>query len=53
MTIKSIKLERRNDLSASVGSPWRLAQPESTAPRRERKLDEFKYVRASSSPTDS
>ena len=35
----------------SLGSLWRLAQPESAARRREKKLDEFKYGRASSSPT--
>ena len=53
MTIKSIKLERRNDLRASLVSPWRLAQPESAARRREKNLDEVKYGRASSSPTGS
>ena len=53
MAIKSIKLERHNHLRASLGSPWRLAQPESAARRREKKLDEFKYGRASSSPTGS
>ena len=49
--IKRIKPERRNDLRASLGSPWRLAQPESAAARRKKKLDEVKYGRASSSPT--
>ena len=43
MTIKSIKLERRNGLRASLGSPWRLAQPEPAARCHEKKPDEFKY----------
>ena len=43
MTIMSIKLERRNDHRASLGSPWRLAQPEPAARRHEKKPDEFKY----------
>ena len=53
MTIKSIKPERRNDLRASLGSPWRPAQPESETGRRKKKLDEVKYGRASSSSTGS
>ena len=53
MAIKSIKLERRNVLRASLGRPWRLAQPESVAGSRKKKLDEVKYGRASSSPTGS
>ena len=43
MTIMSIKLERRNDHRASLGSPWRLAQPEPAARCHEKKPDEFKY----------